>query len=188
MAKKRKRKKTSRSTSKIVTRKILVSCSFLIILMLMIFGVYYLIVDKTLMEFGISNTTNNITFNDLFDSDTIKISNLKRINDKDCKKLKPIDLNIKGISDNLEYEILLIPINVSVDNSYINYYLTDENDKMIKMDHLNNTNISDDYSGNVIYTGLINNKKEKIKLRVWIDDKYDGEINSNLFEVKIKLK
>ena len=77
---------------------------------------------------------------------------------------------------------------VSVDNKYIKYYLTDDSDNEIKFDYLSNTSLSNDYSGNVIYSGVLKNKNDKFKLRVWIDDEYDEDINSNLFEVKIKLK
>lgn len=188
MAKKRKRKKTSRTTSKMITRKIMVSCSFILLILLVMFGVKCFLFNDNLFRIGIDNTTDNITFNDLFDSDTIRINRLRKLSDKNGKKIKALDLNISGVNDGLEYEIILIPINVSVDNSHIKYYLTDEFDNDIKFDYLSNTSLSNDYAGNVIYSGVLKNKNDKFKLRVWIDDGYDKDINSNLFEVKIKLK
>jgi len=188
MAKKRKRKKSNRVTNKNIKNKFVVSCSFLILLLLLISGVSYYLFGTSVLDLDIHMTTNNISFNDFYDSDTIKIHNIKQLNDKKGKKSKAIDLNISGISDGLEYEIILIPINVNVEYNSIKYYLTDEDNNSLIFDNLGNTSLSNDYSGNVIYSGILNNKKSKLKLRVWIDDDYYGDIGNNSFEVKIKLK
>ena len=189
MAKKRrKRKKSTRVNSKNISEKLVASCSFLIMLLLLICGVSYYLFGINGLRFDIQNTTNYISFNDLFDSDTIKINNLKQLSDKNGKRSKGIDLNIKGDSNNLEYEIILVPINVDIDYNNINFYLTDEKNNEIKYDSLNNTYLSEDYSGNVIYNGLLNNDSSNLKLRVWINEDYKGDINNNSFEVKVKLK
>ena len=186
---KRKRQKKTKITSKNITNKIFVSCSFLLILVVLIFVVSYYLFGTDLFKIGVNSTTANyISFNDFFDSDTIKINNLKQLSDKNGKKSKYIDLDIKGDNDNLEYELVLIPINTNVDYSFINYYLTDYDDNEIKFDSLNKSNLSDDYSGYIIYNGMIKNKNDKLKLRVWINEDYSGDISSNSFEVKIKLK
>ena len=85
MAKKRKRKKTSRTSNKMITRKIMVSCSFLLLILLVMLGFNYLLFNDNLFKIGIDNTTDNITFNDLFDSDTIRINHLRKLNDKSGK-------------------------------------------------------------------------------------------------------
>lgn len=188
MAKKRKRKKSNRVTSKNITKKFVVSCSFLILLLLLISGISYYLFGTSVLDLDIHKTANNISFNDIYDSDTIKINNLRQLNDKKGKKSKAIDLNISGVSDGLEYEIILIPINVNVEYKYVKYYLTDENNNSLVFNNLSNSSLSNDYSGNVIYSGVLNNKKSKLKLRVWIDDNYNEEIGYNLFEVKFKLK
>ena len=188
MAKRRKRKKSSKLNSKNISERLFVSCSFLIMLLLLICGVSYYLFGSNGLKLNIKNTTNYISFNDLFDSDTIKINNLKKLNERKGKKSKVIDLNIKGVNDNLEYEVLLVPINVNIDYKFINYYLTDEDNNDIIYDNLSNTSLSNDYSGHVIYSGVLNNKSSNLKLRVWIDEDYNGDIDNNSFEVKIKLK
>lgn len=188
MAKKRKRKKSHRVTSKNITQKFVVSCSFLILLLLLISGVSYYLFGTNVLDLDIYKATDNISFNDIYDSDTIKINYLKKLNDKKGMKSKAINLNVSGVSNNLEYEIILVPINVNVEYKYIKYYLTDDNNNYLVFDNLNNTRLSEDYSGNIIYRGVLDNKEKNLKLRLWIDNEYNEDINNNSFEVKFKLK
>ena len=191
MAKKttrRRRKKSAKVNSRNITNKFVVSCTFLVLLFLLVVGFsYYLFGDKYL-KFGINhNTVNNISFNDLFSSDTILIKNIKQLSDKKGKRSKAIELNISGDS-NLEYEIILVPVSVDVDFKDIKYYLTDENDNFLKSDNLGTSILSNDYSGHIIYSGVLNNSEEKLKLRIWINEKINKDIKYNSFEVKVKLK
>ena len=188
MSKKRKRKKSTKINSKNIHSRIAVSCSFLFLLLLSIGIVSYYLFDTNLFSLDISNTANYISFNDIYDSDTIKINNIKQLNDIKGKKYRSTDLDIVGVNEGLEYEIVLVPINVNVEYKYIKYYLTDDKNNELKFGSLDKTSLSNDYSGNVIYNGVLNNKKDKIKLRVWIDSEYDGDIDYNSFEVKTKLK
>ena len=66
--------------------------------------------------------------------------------------------------------------------------MTDNHNNELVFDNMGNAPLSDDLSGNVIYNGKLINKKENIKLRIWIDEDYSGELNNNIFEVKVKLK
>ena len=184
----KRKKKRRQVNSKNITKRIRTSFAILIILTILIIGLGYYIYGINILKLGINDrTANYISFNDIFDSDTIKINNVKRLSDKQGKKDKPVELNIKSDGETLEYEIILVPINVNVDYQYIKYYITDKDNNKLNYNNLASSNISDDYSGNVIYKGTINNK-EKLKLRVWIDNNYKEDININSFEVKVKLK
>ena len=188
MAKKRKRKKSTKISYKNITGKIVASCSILIIILIVIFLMNIFIYDNDLFKSQVNKTINYISFNDLFDTDTIKINNIKKLSDEKGKNIDATQLNIIGVDDNIEYEVILVPVNINIDSKYIKYYLTDEKGNTIKFDNLSNTSLSNEYFGNVIYTGTLNKNSCIYNLRVWIDNEYTGNDVDNAFEVKIKLK
>ena len=209
MAKKRKKRKSSKVNSKNITKRIIVSCALIFLLTLLIVYIGYYMFGTNILEIGINKTTANyISFNDIFDTDTIKTNELRQLSDRKGKKSKcvninvegtnsnldyeivlvPININVEGTNSNLDYEIFLVPININVDYNHIKYYLTDNHNNELVFDNMGNAPLSDDLSGNVIYNGKLINKKENIKLRIWIDEDYSGELNNNIFEVKVKLK
>ena len=189
VSRKRKGKKKNRITSKNITKKIMFSCTLLFALTMLLVGFSYYLFGTNVLKLGINEkTANYISFNDIFDTDTIRIKNIKQLGDIKGKKSKAIELNIKGDYDNLEYELLLVPINVDVEYKYINYYLTDISNNELINNNLSNCVFSNDYSGLLIYNGRLNGNEDKIKLRMWISEEYSGDIDNNSFEVKIRLK
>ena len=189
MAKKRKKRKSSKVNSKNITKRIIVSCALIFLLTLLIVYIGYYMFGTNILEIGINKTTANyISFNDIFDTDTIKTNELRQLSDRKGKKSKCVNINVEGTNSNLDYEIVLVPININVDYNHIKYYLTDNHNNELVFDNMGNAPLSDDLSGNVIYNGKLINKKENIKLRIWIDEDYSGELNNNIFEVKVKLK
>ena len=189
MAKKRKKRKSSKVNSKNITKRIVVSCALIVLLTILIVYIGYYMFGTNILELGINKTTANyISFNDIFDTDTIKTNDLKQLSDRKGKRSKSINIDVEGTNNNLDYEIVLVPININVDYKHIKYYLTDNHNNELIFDKMSNTPISDDLSGNVIYNGKLKNKKDNIKLRIWVDEDYYGELNNNIFEVKVKLK
>lgn len=189
MAKKRKKRKSSKVNSKNITMRIVISCALVFLLIFLIVYIGYYMFDTNILELGIDKTTANyISFNDIFDTDTIKTNELKQLSDRKGMKSKGVNIIVEGTNNNLDYEIVLIPININVDYNHIKYYLTDNYNNELVFDNMNNTSLSDDLSGNVIYNGKLNNKKDYIKLRIWIDEEYSGDFDNNIFEVKVKLK
>lgn len=189
MAKKRKKRKSSKVNSKNITKRIIVSCALIFLLTLLIVYIGYYMFGTNILEIGINKTTANyISFNDIFDTDTIKTNELRQLSDRKGKKSKSVNINVEGTNSNLDYEIVLVPININVDYNHIKYYLTDNHNNELVFDNMGNAPLSDDLSGNVIYNGKLINKKDNIKLRIWIDEDYSGEFNNNIFEVKVKLK
>lgn len=185
------KKKKKKNNNNLINRKIYVSCTLVVVFALLILSLGYYMVGSDILNIGFNSTTASyISFNNVFDSDTIKIDKLDKYNDNDGEKSNSIDFEVSTVNNNLDYEIILVPINVSVDYKYIKFSVSNENDKVLKKDILSNCHESNDFSGNVIYNGKLNKigNDDKIKLRVWISDEIKDEIKANSFEVKVKLK
>ena len=116
----------------------------------------------------------------------MKIDSLKKLSDLNGKNSTAIDLKVDN-ENSVKYEIVLVPINVSINYKKTKVYLTDKYNSQIFFKKLNNFDINKD-GEIIIYRSDSNiNKVNSYKFRMWIDNNYRKEINANSFEIKVKL-
>lgn len=194
MAKKKTKKRISKKMQKKLElrRKIIASSVGVGILVIVILILGVILTKTSLIGDRINATTASyITFKNAFESDNMKINSLKKMNDHRGMNLSGNHmLEFSIISDNKskgsKYDVVIYPINNTVNYDYIKYYLTDENDRVIAYDKL--SDVDSDKLGKILYSDKIDNTNKKLKLRLWIDKKYDKDIISSSFEVRVKLK
>lgn len=194
MAKKKTKKRISKKMQKKLElrRKIIASSVGVGILVIVILILGVILTKTSLIGDRINATTASyITFKNAFESDNMKINSLKKMNDHRGMNLSGNQmLEFSIISDNKskgsKYDVVIYPINNTVNYDYIKYYLTDENDRVIAYDKL--SDVDSDKLGKILYSDKIDNTNKKLKLRLWIDKKYDKDIISSSFEVRVKLK
>ena len=191
------RKKTTKKYSKKMQkkkelqRKIIASSISIFVLFLMIVGLGVALVNNFFMNEKINATTASyITFKNVFEEDDMIISNLRKLSDNRGMKVNDealLEFDVKGDSGT-EFDIIIVPVNNSIDYDYINFYLTDNSDKVILTNKL--SEVSDEMLELKLYSGVISKNKEdnKFKLRLWIDKEWYKEITTSSFEVKLKLK
>ena len=150
-----------------------------------------MLVNTSLINDKINATTASyITFKNAFENNDMIISNLRRTSDSRGMRLNDeslLEFDVKG-KKNTKFDILIVPVNNTVDYKYINFYLTDSNDNIVAFDKL--SDVSGDMLELKIYSDIIssNKKNNAFKLRLWIDKEYEEDEWMSSFEVKLKLK
>lgn len=121
------------------------------------------------------------------DSHVIEVKKPKIVSDEVGKLLFDdscftfeLSLDKEQFNDSLEYVVTADPIGETIDDKYIKFYLTDENDKPLSKKSImtfSEYELDKDISSKVIYKGKFtkNKTKQTLKLRIWISDKYDDE-------------
>lgn len=158
------------------------------------------IVDKLGFD---KETSNFISFN-YFDEDSqsIEIEKPRVLSDIRGKKLgfnnyfefevvAPKDYELKK---NMYYEVVLSPMSDEIDNSFVKVYLTDQDNKPVEgfkeaVPVL--SALTDTKDGKVIYTGEFskNDLNDRYRLRIWVSDKYNKQINSILaYQLHVRIK
>lgn len=193
MGKKKKSKKmTKKQRMKLeLRRKIIASSVGICVLFVLIIGLGFMLVNTSLINDKINATTASyITFKNAFENNDMIISNLRRTSDSRGMRLNDeslLEFDVKG-KKNTKFDILIVPVNNTVDYKYINFYLTDSNDNIVAFDKL--SDVSGDMLELKIYSDIIssNKKNNAFKLRLWIDKEYEEDEWMSSFEVKLKLK
>ena len=193
MGKKKKSKKmTKKQRMKLeLRRKIIASSVGICVLFVLIIGLGFMLVNTSLINDKINATTASyITFKNAFENNDMIISNLRRTSDSRGMRLNDeslLEFDVKG-KKNTKFDILIVPVNNTVDYKYINFYLTDSNDNVVAFDKL--SDVSGDMLELKIYSDIIssNKKNNAFKLRLWIDKEYEEDEWMSSFEVKLKLK
>ena len=129
-------------------------------------------------------TTSYISFNNRYTTDVMKISNVKKMSDKNGSSNlnnKYIEFTVQGKNAS-KYEIVIYPIGKKIDNTYVNFVFETSNEKLIN--NLGSMPERKD-GGRVIYQGEIKDNSKK-KLRMWISKDYKDKANNTSFEIKIK--
>ena len=173
-------------------RKVILSSLRVIILLLLIGFSSYFLVSKFILSSNINKETANfISFRNAFDGTQLIFDEVKVLSDKEGKSNKNksvVEFDID--SDNVEgnsFDVVIIPINNKIDLKYIKYYLVDSNNKEVGFGNLYIAESID--NGIIVHSGVVNNKKDHYKLKLWISDDYKGKDNiGNSYEVKIYLK
>jgi len=127
-------------------------------------------------------TTSFISFNNKYTTDMLKINNIVKMSNKIGKSSwNPHSLSLDILPEkDSAYEIVLYPLNNSVEEEYIWYSLEDK--KELVNQNLSNLEKTED-GGIILYKG--NSKRKRITLRLWISNNYKKEVTENLFEVKV---
>ena len=89
-------------------------------------------------------------------------------------------------STNTNYEIIIYPLGNKIDDKYVYYYLTDSNNNKIDYNNLSSKEVTPD-GGKIIYTNKINGKK-KLILKMWVNNKYMGNVKNTAYKIKINAR
>lgn len=154
-----------------------------IVLFVLITTLSIILLKTDILKNSINKTTANyISMYNKTTTDILEIKNIEKMSDKKGKSNNKSSLDIKISGDKTtKYEIVIYPKVKDISNEYIKVYLKDKNELVFK--RLSELEDSED-QGKIIYKGDTYNNN--MILRLWIDNKYQGNINNNSFEIKIK--
>ena len=179
------------------TKEIITSILGVLILLVLIFGTSYAVTVSDGEDKINTLTLGYLSFNFTEDNNNvIKMDNITPVSDSvGIKNSKYYEFKVSNDYDkDINYEVLLEPIIIDIDGKYIKLYLTDENDKAVK-EFENGTitfsNLSDSkLDGNkVLYNGVLKAKTKKTyRLRVWVSDSYDADLENLGISFKVDVK
>lgn len=187
-------------------KQILLSSLAILILIVTVIGISYAVWSQTFKgQTENTITTGKISFSYVENkTNNIKIEDALPISDEKGKKLsgdtETFDFTVSNDSAvNVKYDVFLTPYKNEIDNKYIKVYLTNQNDEDVSpttgevptYDMLKK--YSDEDNSKILYSSELtnSNKSEKLRLRVWISDKYDNKDNptqSNIFAFKVNVR
>ena len=158
----------------------------LIFIFIMSLAALYLIEGTNLLIPKLNEATASyISFNNSNSTDMLKITNIQKLNKKIGKSIlnkKEVTFSIDG-KVNDEFNIELYSIGNKLDKKYIHYILLEDN-KEIKQGNLHNCEEKND-GGLILYQSTIK-KDKQYKIKMWIDKKYENNVNNISYEVKIQ--
>lgn len=187
-------------------KQILLSSLAILILIVTVIGISYAVWSQTFKgQTENTITTGKISFSYVENkTNNIKIEDALPISDEKGKKLsgdtETFDFTVSNDSTvNVKYDVFLTPYKNEIDSKYIKVYLTNQNDEDVSpttgevptYDMLKK--YSDEDNSKILYSSELtnSNKSEKLRLRVWISDKYDNKDNptqSNIFAFKVNVR
>lgn len=177
-----------------------------------VFGLVFLVCETghTLMsnslgeQFKIDKKTSGyISFNYATnDKNIIKINSPKVVGDFSGKRLSKNDYFEFDVvveeeyvkEKSVEYEIVAIPIGNNIADEYIKFYMTDQNNNCLAgySDSVPLFSVfSNTVEGKIIYSGSFskNDLSDKYRLRIWISDKYKGDVSGSLtYQLQVRIK
>lgn len=153
-------------------------------------------IDESTSRYLSFNYTENV-------SSTFKNDDLKVISDDKGKKLSgdsvfdfSVSISEKHVEDDsVEYEVIAVLLDDFLNEKYVKFYMTDQNDNALENFEGTVPNLlsfPNSVSGKVVYSGMLSkgNLCDEYRVRVWINDKYDSlDINRSLkFRILVRLK
>lgn len=187
-------------------RQILLSSLAILILIIAVIGISYAVWSQTFKgQKENTITTGKISFS-YTESETnnIKIENALPISDEQGKKLngntEVFDFTVSNDSTvNVKYDVIVTPYKNDMDDKYIKVYLTDQNDVALKpydseVPTYNTLNDDkEEKNSKILYSSELTNvkKNEKLRLRVWVSDKFDNKntpTQSYVFAFKVNVR
>ena len=168
------------------SRKSIYKISFVaIILVFIVVFLGYFIIKTDYLYTGINEATRKyISFNNTDATDILNISNITKTTSKHWRSIlnqSSVLFKIEGDS-NKEFDIVIYPINNTVEEKYIYYYLVLNNKKITG--NLSSVLTKED-GGKIIYHGTTNDS-DTYRLNMWISDSYNEKGKNISYEVKIK--
>lgn len=132
-------------------------------------------------------TASYISLNNNDTTDMLKITNLRKMSDNKGKSDRnncTQSFQVLG-SKNAEYKIVLYHLGNSVEEEYVNFYLT--NEKGNKIEGILGEQEETYDGGKVLYEGTIQ-KGKKWNLKMWVDKEEKKEIENVSYEIRIKAR
>ena len=128
-------------------------------------------------------TTSYVSLYNQDTTDMLKITNIEKLSDEKGKsKYNKKFISFTITSDNKdEYEVILYEIQNDIPEKYIKIEI--EGNKENKISTLDKYEKKED-GGRKIYIGKTGNKK--IKIKMWVSEKYKKKINDTSFEIRVK--
>ena len=156
-----------------------------VVLTILVVAFTYIIFVTDILEPNINQiTASYISFNNRNSTDMLMIKNLKKMSNqrgKSNRNKQSLSFQISSNQDN-SYELIIIPINNTIDEKYINYSLTINH--QTTSDSINNLK-EEEVGKKILYSGT-NKKNTKALLRMWISENYEGKEKDISFEIKVK--
>ncbi len=184
----KKKKKLSKRKQNILKkqRKLILYCLILIIIAIAL--LYFIFKSNLLVTKINQEAASFISFSNSDTTDMLKINSIKKLSDNQGKSRFNTNYLefVVSSSTNTNYEIIIYPLNNKIDDKYIYYYLTDSNNKKIDYDNLSSKEVALD-GGKIIYTSEINGKK-KLKLKMWVNNKYKAGVKNIAYKVKVNAR
>lgn len=175
------KKKIKRYSKKRVYKSTFIAV--ILVLLVVFLGLFILKTDY--LYTGINESTKRyISFNNTDSTDILKINNITRKTSKNGRSIlnrSSILFEIKG-DHHKEFDIVLYPINNTLEEKYIYYYLSLNNKKVTG--NLASVLTKED-GGKVIYHGKIDDNNT-YRLNMWISENYKVKGRNISYEVKIK--
>lgn len=129
-------------------------------------------------------TTNYISFNNSYQTDSLKITNLKPMPERkgeSSNNLSKKTFIVNGKKKN-RYEIVLYQHGSVIDEKKVNFSLWENKEKVVSGEIINMPEKND--GGKIIYEGVIENPKKFI-LKMWLDKSYEVSTKNLVYEIKI---
>lgn len=185
MAKKEKLSKRKQNILK-KQRKLLLYCLILIIIAIAL--LYFIFKSNLLVTKINQETASFISFNNSDTTDMLKIKTIKKLSNNQGKSRFNTNYLefVVSSSTNTNYEIIIYPLGNKIDDKYVYYYLTDSNNNKIDYNNLSSKEVTPD-GGKIIYTNKINGKK-KLILKMWVNNKYMGNVKNTAYKIKINAR
>ena len=115
----------------------------------------------------------------------LKIVDLLKLSDevgKSSLNQSKVTFKVDG-KKNKDYQIVLYPTGNNINNKYVKVFLTINKEKKI-LEKLNNMKVIED-GGIIVYEGRLL-EDNNFKLQMWVDNKYNKNIDNISYEIKIK--
>lgn len=154
-----------------------------IILLLLVISLSYVIFYTNILKPRVNElTTSYISLYTKNSTDNLKIDNISKMSDRIGKSFinnSSLDLDID--KDKSNYKIVLYKVINDIDDEYINYSIKSSDGISISISNLSECIDTID-NGKVIYEG----DSKRIIIKMWVSDKYTGDLKDNSYEIKIK--
>lgn len=159
---------------------------YTILLCVLVAGISYIIFATNILEPRIDGVTASyISFNNSNSTDMLKIVDLLKLSDevgKSSLNQSKVTFKVDG-KKNKDYQIVLYPTGNNINNKYVKVFLTINKEKKI-LEKLNNMKVIED-GGIIVYEGRLL-EDNNFKLQMWVDNKYNKNIDNISYEIKIK--
>ena len=155
------------------------------LLLLVIFCGYIIFQTEWLKPKLNELSASYISLNNLDTTDILKVSNLRKYNNKNGKSNWNKSVKIFQVTGQREmkYQIVLYHVGEKIEDEYIHFYL--ENEKGVTKEETLSNQFETEDGGKVIYEGTIKEGKNWT-LKMWIDKKYKKKENNISYEIRIK--
>ena len=177
--------KKSKKKKKYTKKKVRIYTIITFLLLGIVLYVGYHISENDYQKVVMNETTTNyISFYNSYQSDSLKITNLKPMSDRkgeSSKNSSNKSFSVQGKKKD-RYEIVLYSHGSLIDEKKVNFSLWENKEKVVSGEIINMPENND--GGKIIYEGVIDRKKHFI-LKMWVDKDYEESTKNLAYEIKI---